>query len=115
MRRRPQGAGGGGRRHGRRRRGAGRPIGATGSFYRDFGFAGVLLGGLLVGLLARALTGLRAGAGDEAGRPVRASLFVLGVLLMFIFTVGGYTLAFGYALTIAVPVVLAFAVFARPR
>lgn len=94
---------------------AGRPIGATGSFYRDFGFAGVLLGGLLVGLLARALMGLRAAAGDEAGRPVRAALFVLGVLLTFIFTVGGYTLAFGYAITIALPVVLAFTVFGRPR
>ncbi|MGH2897074.1 MAG: hypothetical protein ACRDMZ_00245, partial [Solirubrobacteraceae bacterium] len=42
---------------------AGRPIGAAGGFYRDFGFAGVLLGGLLLGLFARALTGLRAGAG----------------------------------------------------
>ncbi len=94
---------------------AGRPIGATGSFYRDFGFAGVLLGGLLVGLLARALMGLRAAAGDEAGRPVRTALFVVGVLLTFIFTVGGYTLAFGYALTIALPVVLAFMVFGRPR
>lgn len=94
---------------------AGRPIGAAGGFYRDFGFAGVLLGGLLLGLLARALTGLRAGAGDEAGRPVRVALFVLGVLLTFIFTVGGYTLAFGYALTIALPVVLAITVFARPR
>lgn len=94
---------------------AGRPIGAAGSFYRDFGFAGVLAGGLLFGLLARALTGLRASAGGEAGRPARVALFVLGVLLTFIFTVGGYALTFGYALTIALPVVLAFSVFARAR
>ena len=94
---------------------AGRPIGAAGSFYRDFGFLGVLFGGLLLGLLARALCGLRAQCGDDPGRPVRVALFVLGVLLTFIFTVGGYTLAFGYALTIALPVVLAFTIFARPR
>ncbi len=94
---------------------AGRPIGAAGSFYRDVGFAGVLLGGLLFGVLARALTGLRARVGGEEGRPVRGALFVLGVLLTYIFTVGGYSLAFGYAMTMAPPVVLAFAVFARPR
>ncbi len=46
---------------------------------------------------------------------MRVALFVLGVLLTFIFTVGGYTLAVGYALTIALPVVLAITLFARPR
>ena len=94
---------------------AGRPIGAPGSFYRDFGFGGILVGGLLFGVLARGLTGLRAKAGEEGGRAVRVALFVIGVLLTFIFTVGGYTLAFGYALTMALPVVLAMTVFARPR
>ncbi len=92
---------------------AGRPIGAPGGFYRDFGFAGVVAGGLLLGLLARALTGLRVGGGPPEGRPVRAALFVLSVLLTYVFTVGGYALALGYALTIALPVALAITVFAR--
>jgi hypothetical protein len=94
---------------------AGRPIGAAGSFYRDFGFVGILAGGLLFGIFARALTGLRVRAGGTEGRALRTALFVTGVLLVFVFTVGGYSLAFGYALTIGLPMALAITVFARSR
>lgn len=94
---------------------AGRPIGAAGAFYRDFGLPGIALGALLFGVLARALTGLRSRTGGPEGRELRSALFVLAVLETFIFTIGGYSLAFGYAITIGMPTLLGVAFFARPR
>ncbi|MDX6719976.1 MAG: O-antigen polysaccharide polymerase Wzy, partial [Solirubrobacteraceae bacterium] len=93
---------------------AGRPIGAAGEFYRDFGFVGIVFGSLLFGVIARALTGLRANVGAPAGRELRIAIYVLGVLLAYQFTVGSYSLVFGSGLAVAVPLFLALRIFARP-
>ena len=92
---------------------AGRPTGAAGEFYRDFGFPGIIIGSLLFGIFARGLAGLRARAGGEAGRPLRIALFVIGVLLLYQFAIGSYSLVFGSALAIGVPLLLGLNVFAR--
>ncbi len=93
---------------------AGRPVGAAGEFYRDFGFPGIIVGSLIFGVLARALTGLRARAGVDAGRELRIALYVIGVLLLFQFTVGSYSLVLGSGMAVAIPLVLALRIFARP-
>jgi hypothetical protein len=93
---------------------AGRPAGAAGEFYRDFGFVGVAIGAVLVGIFARGLTGLRARAGGPEGRSLRAALFVVGMLLLYQFIVGSYSIAFGSALELGIPLVIALKLFARP-
>lgn len=93
---------------------AGRPIGAAGEFYRDFGLPGVVLGALLFGMLARALTGLRAGVGESEGRELRVAIYVLAVVLLSQFLVGSYSIVFGQALAMGIPLLLALRVFARP-
>lgn len=92
---------------------AGRPVGAAGEFYRDFGFAGIAVGSLLFGIIARALTGLRARAGAAEGRELRIALYVIGLLLLYQFTVGSYSLAIGSGLAVAIPLALALRIFAR--
>lgn len=93
---------------------AGRPVGVTGELHRDFGFPGIFFGGLLLGIGARALTGLRSRVGAPAGRELRALLFVLGLMLLYQCLVGSWSLVFGSALAIAIPLVLAVRIFARP-
>jgi oligosaccharide repeat unit polymerase len=94
---------------------AGRPVGAAGEFYRDFGFVGIVIGGLLLGFYARALTGLRARAGSADGQRLRTCLFVVGMLLLFQFIIGSYSLVFGEALEIGIPLALGLTLFARSR
>jgi hypothetical protein len=93
---------------------AGRPVGIAGELHRDFGFPGILIGGLLLGIGARALTGLRARVGPAAGRELRALLFVIGLLLLYQCLIGSWSLVFGSALAIAIPLVLGVRIFARP-
>lgn len=93
---------------------AGRPVGAAGEFYRDFGFLGVVIGALLLGSLLRTVTGLQARAGPRAGRELRIALYVVAVLLLYQFTVGSYSLVLGSGLAILIPLVLALRIFARP-
>ena len=94
---------------------AGRPTGAAGEFYRDFGFPGIVVGSLLFGIFARGLSGLRARAGGEAGRPLRIALFVVGLLLLYQVAIGSYSLVVGSALAIGIPLFLGLKVFARSR
>gem|GEM_PF-3602842 len=93
---------------------AGRPTGIAGALHRDFGFPAILFGGLLLGVAARALTGLRARVGAAPGRELRALLFVVGLLLLYQCLIGSWSLVFGSALAIAIPLVLAVRIFARP-
>ena len=93
---------------------AGRPVGAAGEFYRDFGFPGVVVGALVLGILARGLIGLRTRYGGPDGRPLRAALYVIGVVLLYQFLVGSYSILFGTILEIGIPLALAVKLFARP-
>jgi hypothetical protein len=88
----------------------GRPVGAVGEFYRDFGFVGVAIGGLLLGFLIRAMMGLRPRYGPDAGRSLRTCLLVVGVLLLYQFLVGSYSLVFGEVLELGIPLAIALAV-----
>ena len=93
---------------------AGRPVGAAGEFYRDFGFPGVIVGALLIGIFARALTGLRTRMGGPEGRSLRVALFVVGVVLLYQSIVGSYSIVFGSALELGIPLFIALKCFARP-
>jgi hypothetical protein len=90
--------------------GGGRPVGAVGEFYRDFGFVGVAIGGILLGFVIRAMMGLRARCGADAGRSLRTCLLVVGVLLLYQFLVGSYSLVFGEVLELGIPLAIALAV-----
>jgi hypothetical protein len=92
---------------------AGRPVGAAGELYRDFGFPGIAVGALLIGVLARMLTGLRVRSGPPEGRRFRVMLFVVGMLLLYQLLVGSYSLVLGSALEIAIPLLVALGLFAR--
>lgn len=92
---------------------AGRPTGAAGEFYRDFGFVGAAVGALLLGLLARGLTGLRARAGGPAGRQVRVIGYVVGCLFLYQALVGSWSVVLGSALELGIPLGLALGLTLR--
>lgn len=86
--------------------GAGRPITIVGDFYYDFGFAGIAVGSLLLGLLARVLLGLL-GSLRSAGVEYRVSLYAIGLLILYEALVGTYSLAFSFAIALLVPYLVA--------
>jgi hypothetical protein len=93
---------------------AGRPIGLVGGLYRDFGFAGIAFGAFLFGMLARGVAGLI--PPDEApseGRRLRIALFAISAVVLYEFVVGGYSIAFGLAIQLFLPLLLAIKVFTR--
>lgn len=92
---------------------AGRPVGAAGEFYRDFGIPGILIGAILLGIVARGLTGLRVRAGPPEGRGLRTAIFIIGVVLLYESLVGSYSILFSSALEAAIPLFLGVRVFAR--
>jgi hypothetical protein len=93
--------------------GAGRPPTAVGDLYIDFGFVGVALGAMLIGVLARALPGLL--RGPPAGRQYRVAAYAMLLVVLYELVVDTFSLALGYVLTVAIPFLIAVHVFGRVR
>ena len=93
--------------------GAGRPPTVVGDLYIDFGFAGVVLGGLLLGVAARSLLGLV--RSRHAGREYRVALYAVVLVLLYELVVDNVSIALGYALTFALPFLIAVHLFGRLR
>jgi hypothetical protein len=91
--------------------GAGRPPTAVGDLYIDFGFVGVAVGALLIGVLARALPGLL--RGPPAGRQYRVAAYAMLLVVLYELVVDTFSLALGYVLTVVIPFLLAVHVFGR--
>jgi hypothetical protein len=87
--------------------GGGRPYMVIGEFYRDFGFPGIAVGALLLGLLARILLGLVRPRSDAPGREYRLGLYAIGVVVLYELFIGTYSIAIGFAISLAVPFILA--------
>jgi oligosaccharide repeat unit polymerase len=92
---------------------AGRPPTAVGDLWIDFGFPGVAIGALLIGLLARGLLGFTAGAGP--GREYRVGLYAIGLVVLLTLVVDTFSLALGYVLTLGLPFMVAVHGFGRLR
>jgi oligosaccharide repeat unit polymerase len=90
---------------------AGRPPTAVGDLWIDFGFPGVAIGGLLIGLLARALLGLT--AAGAAGREYRVALYAIGLVILYTLVADTFSLALGYGFTLALPFLVAVHVLGR--
>jgi oligosaccharide repeat unit polymerase len=91
--------------------GAGRPPTAVGDLYIDFGYPGIAVGAVLIGLLARALLGLL--GGGTAGRPYRVALYAIALVILYELVVDTFSLALGFVLTLAVPFLIAVHGFGR--
>jgi oligosaccharide repeat unit polymerase len=93
--------------------GAGRPPTAVGDLYIDFGFAGVAVGAMLIGVLARGLGGLL--RGPPAGRRYRVAAYAMLLVVLYELVVDTFSLALGYVLTVTLPFLIAVHVFGRAR
>jgi oligosaccharide repeat unit polymerase len=93
---------------------AGRPPTLVGDLYSDFGFVGVGVGALLVGLLARALLGLISDL-RAPGREYRVAFYALAVILLYELVTSTYSVALGFAITLGIPLVVAIHWFGRLR
>ena len=89
----------------------GRPPTAVGDLWIDFGFPGVAVGGLLIGLLARALLGLT--AGPASGRGYRVALYAIGLVVLYTLVADTFSLALGYVFTLVLPFLVAVHLFGR--
>ena len=90
---------------------AGRPPTAVGDLWIDFGFPGVAVGGLVIGLLARALLGLTAGA--AAGREYRVAVYAIGLVILYTLVAETFSLALGLVFTLALPFLVGVHVLGR--
>jgi hypothetical protein len=94
----------------------GRPFTVLGELYMDFGFAGVVAGGFLLGVVARSLLGLVKHADTESGGEYRVALFAIALTTLYALLVGVYAVALGFAFLLLVPFLLAVHVVGRwPR
>jgi hypothetical protein len=94
---------------------AGRPFTVIGDFWADFGFLGVALGALLVGVLARGFPGLVAGAPSRPGSEYRVILYSIVLVVFYIWLVNTYSVAIGFAITFGVPFVVVMHVIRPAR
>lgn len=93
--------------------GAGRPPTAVGDLYIDFGFPGVAVGALLIGIAAAALLNLIAGVGP--GREYRVALYAILLIVLYELVLGTFSIALGFAITMLVPFIVAIHGFGRLR
>jgi len=92
----------------------GRPYTVIGEFYADFGFPGIVLGSLLLGIVAGRPRGLvRPEARDEAGRAYRVALFACAMFVLYQLVIGTYAIGIGFALQLFGPLMLGVHVFGR--
>ncbi|MEA2378888.1 MAG: hypothetical protein QOD13_2795 [Thermoleophilaceae bacterium] len=93
---------------------AGRPPTAVGDLYIDFGFPGVAIGALLIGVFCHALLGLLRGTGP--GREYRIALYALLLTVLYELVADTFSIALGFTLTLVVPFLIAVHLFGRlPR
>ena len=90
--------------------GAGRPPTAVGDLYIDFGFPGIAVGAVLIGILARALLALLA---EGRGREYRIALFAISLAVLYEIVTSTFSIAFGDALTLGLPFLIAVHLFGR--
>ncbi|MEA2331510.1 MAG: O-antigen polysaccharide polymerase Wzy [Thermoleophilaceae bacterium] len=93
--------------------GAGRPPTVIGDLYIDFGFPGVAIGALLLGMAARGLTGLVLGSGP--GREYRVALYAVALIVLYELVVDSFSIALGYALAFGIPLVATVHALGRLR
>jgi oligosaccharide repeat unit polymerase len=91
--------------------GAGRPPTAVGDLYIDWGFPGVAVGAILIGVLARSLLGLL--RGPPGARRYRVALYAIALVILYELVVDTFSLALGFVLTLAVPFLVAVHLFGR--
>ena len=90
---------------------AGRPPTVIGDLYYDFGFVGVAIGAVVVGVLMRGLLGLVDGPAE--GRRYRVGLYALLMVLLYQLVVGTYSIVLGSFIVLVIPYLLAVHVFQR--
>jgi oligosaccharide repeat unit polymerase len=93
--------------------GGGRPYMVLGEFFRDFGYPGIAVGALLLGMLMRALIGLVRPPNESLGRNFRIGLYAIGAAVLYELFIGTYSIGIGFAITLGFPFV--FAVYALGR
>lgn len=94
--------------------GAGRPPTAVGDLYYDFGFWGIAIGAMLIGVFGRMLLGLLSD-GDAPGREFRLALYGLSLFVIYELVSNGYAIALGYVLTLIVPFLVTVLLLGRVR
>jgi hypothetical protein len=90
--------------------GAGRPTTIVGDFFYDFGFVGILVGSMLLGVGARGLLGLVSGR-KPSGFAV--GLYALSMVVLYQLVIGTYSIALGSLLTLVMPYAIAGLVLGR--
>jgi oligosaccharide repeat unit polymerase len=85
---------------------AGRPPTIVGDLYNDFGFAGIAIGAVLLGTIARVLLGFLRNP-TARGREYRVVLYALSVVLLYVFITSTYSVALGLGLTFGLPLAVA--------
>jgi oligosaccharide repeat unit polymerase len=92
--------------------GAGRPPTVIGDFYLDFGFPGIAVGAILLGIAARALLGLLT-TDSGPGRAYRVTLYALSLIVLHQLVIGTYSVALASVVTLVIPYLFAVHVFGR--
>jgi hypothetical protein len=93
--------------------GAGRPYTIVGDFWNDLGFAGVVVGSLIFGVLARAMLGLVSPGAAGSGKEYRVVLYSMGLVLVYVAVTTTYSVTISFLLVIVLPFLLAMHVI-RP-